>query len=69
MRNTESIEQIYPESEVASLFGVSAATLARLRKKGDLPFVEIGRRYFYSEAHLVEWFDKRAERSIESDSQ
>lgn len=69
MKNTESIEQIYPESEVANLFGVSPATIARIRKKGDLPFVEIGRRYFYSEAHLLAWFDKRAEGSIDSDSQ
>ena len=69
MRKTIRLDQIFPESEVATLFGVSAATLARLRKKGDLPFVEIGRRYLYSEAHLLEWLDKRAERSFESDSQ
>ena len=41
------------------LGGVSAKHLFNLRKRGDLPFLQVGRRVMYSRAALEKWIEAR----------
>ena len=68
MKKTELLTQIYPEAKIASLFGIAKATIARMRKRGEIPFAEIGGHFYYSESHLVEWFDARVQETMKSES-
>ena len=68
MKKTELLSQIYHESKIASFFGISKATISRMRRRGEIPFTKIGGHFYYSEAHLVEWFDKRVQGTVKDDS-
>ncbi|TFB11452.1 DNA-binding protein [Candidatus Marinimicrobia bacterium MT.SAG.3] len=68
MKRTETLSQIFPESKIAGLFGIAKATIARMRKRGEIPFAEIGGHFYYSEAHLVEWFDARVQQTMNGES-
>ncbi|MEQ1672885.1 MAG: helix-turn-helix domain-containing protein, partial [Hyphomicrobium sp.] len=47
-------EAYYPETDVATLLGISADTLRRRRQtKSDLAFCKYGRRVFYRGADII----------------
>lgn len=48
------------EREAALVLGVSVRHLHSLRKRGDIPYVLLGRRVLYSPAALKAWIENRA---------
>jgi excisionase family DNA binding protein len=49
------------ERDAARLLGLSAVTVARLRKRGDIPAVIIGRAVRYAVADLQTWIAQQRE--------
>ncbi|QEG35115.1 helix-turn-helix domain-containing protein [Bythopirellula goksoeyrii] len=67
---SSSIEQqsipsaLLNEHQVCRYLGnVSAKHLYNLRKRGDLPFVSVGRRILYSRIALDRWIEERQQQS------
>ena len=61
MKTNESTEPaaLLDEREAARyLGGVSAKHLFNLRKRGELPYVQVGRRIMYSRAALDRWIEE-----------
>ena len=44
--------------EVATILRVSPSTVTALRKCGEIPFVQIGRRIFYRQVSVAEFVEK-----------
>lgn len=52
------LPKLYTEGELAAQLGVSAATLARARRAGKLPFTRIGNSVRYTPSHLAAYLEK-----------
>lgn len=53
------LPKLYTEEQLAAKLDVSAATLARARRAGKLPFTRIGNRVRYTAAHLAAYLEKQ----------
>lgn len=57
---TDNLPRLYTEEEAATYLGLNSRTLARLRQRGDIGYLEIAdRRYRYLEEHMVIFLRKR----------
>ena len=55
-----SAKDLWTEKEVLELFGVPKSTLARLRIRDRLPFIQVSRTSrLYLDADLINWASKR----------
>jgi excisionase family DNA binding protein len=57
--NVTELPKLYTEEQLAAKLEVSAATLARARRAGKLPFTRIGNRVRYTAAHLAAYLEKQ----------
>lgn len=53
------IPKLYTEEQLATMLGVSAATLARERRAGKLKSTRIGNRVRYTAAHLTAYLERQ----------
>lgn len=53
------LPKLYSEKDLAAELNVSAATLARARRAGKLPYTRIGNRVRYTAAHLTAYLEKQ----------
>jgi len=51
--------QLWDGSEVKQFLKISESTLYRLRKNGDIPYVEVGNRYYYPKQVILEQLAQR----------
>jgi predicted site-specific integrase-resolvase len=51
------MNSVYTKKAAAKILGVSAETLDRYRKKGKLPYRQIGDRIVFTECDLVTFLD------------
>lgn len=67
MKSASKMENklLLTEAETANLLGLCPRSLYSLRKRGDIPFVEIGKSIRYSVSHLNEWIDQKLKLAVQ----
>lgn len=59
MGAAEKLPELYTEAVAASYLGVAAVTLRRIRKRGHIDHVRIGKAVKYTEHHLLKYLEQQ----------
>ena len=57
--NTKLFSNFVTEKNLAKLMGMSIWTTRNLRLKHGLPYIQLGRRYYYDVKIVADWLAKR----------
>lgn len=60
VKNSRPVDELQDEPTMAKLLGVSSQTLKRRRKKGEVPYVRLGRRVLYNPAAVFDAVSKNS---------
>jgi excisionase family DNA binding protein len=60
MADVSQLPQLWTDSEVAEYLGCSERTIARWCVQGEIGYVMVGRRRYFTDKHILEYLERRS---------